>query len=422
MELDILKLLSTKDNYNKYNTLIVTDRLSEEFKLIIESLEEYFEESTTTEVDWDSFYTWYTVIKHPALSSSKSAVIKEICDRLKTMPSPTGSSALKNFSLRDHAAQIGDMAFEIVDGNPKYTLDDMDALILSCIRSQEDLSGAERDDHESSGDLLKRLGSLKHGRTFDWRLNELQTSVGPIKQGDFIIIGARPDSGKTTFLASEGTFLASQLVDDECVLWFNNEEAIERIRGRQTQAALNWTQAEILHDPVATVDAYTKALGGNIERLKVIDKTFMSINDIDRALQRNNAKIIIIDQLWKLRGFERESSSDIDRYAMLASYLRDLAKKHGPIIGTSQIDEKAEGVRYPDMGRLYNSKTAVQGEADVILMIGRDHDESPNVRFISTPKNKLSLGDPRHRNSGWAVGIDQERARFNSKIPRPPKV
>ena len=415
MELEVIKMLSLKDSYNKYITLIVTERLSPEAKEIVDSLNEYYTETGHDEVDWDEYYTWYTIVKHPTLSAVKADIIRKMCDELKVLVAPT-AAVIKFFLLRDYASQLGDMAFEIVDGNPKYTVDSLDDLVIECKRELDRADGLSVDRNVSSGDLKDRLKTLVHGKTYDWRLNELQLSLGPLKQGDFIIIGARPDSGKTTFLASESTYMAPQLDEGECILWCNNEEDVSRIRSRQVQAALNWTNEEVQKDIDVTYDEYVKAIGGDVERLVVYDNTFMSVTDIDRQIARYNPKIIIIDQLWKLRGFEKQSVSDIDRYGMIAAYLRDIAKKHGPVITTSQIDDKAEGVRYPDMGRLYNSKTAVQGEADVILMIGRDHDEPPNVRFIHAPKNKLSLGVHKFRNACWPVGLDSEHARFTSKI------
>ena len=417
MELELLKLLDTVETYNKYIPYVCLDRLSSEVKTIISSLDDYYSETLQTEVKWDEWMFWYINLKHPSLAASKVELLQDVIDKVKTLPAVT-PIVLKNFIVRDYCAQIGDVAFELTEGTGKYELEDLDDLVLACRRDVDKVEGVQANRDVSSGDLVDRLSLLSSGKTYDWRLNELQKSIGPIKRGDFIIVGARPDSGKTTFLASEATYFAPQLDDGECVLWFNNEEAIERVRSRQAQAALNWTQAEVLKDLNVTLEEYRKAIGGDLDRLVVIDKTYMSVADIDRALQRYNAKIIIIDQIWKVRGFEKTSTSDIDRYAQIATYMRDIAKKHGPVICTSQIDDKAEGVKYPDMGRLYNSKTAVQGEADVILMIGRDHDVPPHYRYIKAPKNKLTLGESKFRNAGWQVEIDQDHARFVSQIPR----
>lgn len=48
--------------------------------------------------------------------------------------------------------------------------------------------------------------------------------LGPISKGDFIILASRPDGGKTTLLSQAAVHWCTQLEDDECVLWCNNEE------------------------------------------------------------------------------------------------------------------------------------------------------------------------------------------------------
>ena len=53
------------------------------------------------------------------------------------------------------------------------------------------------------------------------------------------------------------------------------------------------------------------------------------------------------------------------------------------------MDSSAENEKTPPMNSLYGSKTGAQGEADVILMIGRTYSD-PDKRYLSTPKNKLT--------------------------------
>ena len=68
------------------------------------------------------------------------------------------------------------------------------------------------------------------------------------------------------------------------------------------------------------------------------------------------------------------------------------------------------------MGALYNSKTAVQGEADSVITIGQNPQEGADLRFLSAPKNKLSFANNEFRNAGAAVKIDKERAQLISLL------
>ena len=197
------------------------------------------------------------------------------------------------------------------------------------------------------------------------------------------------------------------------MLWCNNEESGSRIRLRQTQAALNWTREEIMKDLADSVDRFEKKVGVN--KIRVMDNTTMTIYDIEAAIEAYNPKIIFIDQVFKVGGFEKEYSG-IDRYAKLAQYVRELAKRYGPIICASQIDGTADNMKYPQMGTLYGSKTSVQGEADAILMIGQSAEEGADLRFLRAPKNKLAGAHVDFRSAGCAIKLDKERAQLISLI------
>ena len=70
------------------------------------------------------------------------------------------------------------------------------------------------------------------------------------------------------------------------------------------------------------------------------------------------------------------------------------------------------------MAQLYGSKTGIQGEADVILMIGCE-DNGQDIRYISIPKNKLPGGPrsvPGLRHGKFEVNFDHQTGRFTSNM------
>jgi hypothetical protein len=102
----------------------------------------------------------------------------------------------------------------------------------------------------------------------------------------------------------------------------------------------------------------------------------------------------------------------------LYQWARELAKTYAPVIAVSQAGGTAEGKLWLTMDDVDSSKTAKQGEADWILGIGKETDNTSNMRYLNISKNKLlgdkdSLPDLRHGNS--AVIIKPEYARFLDK-------
>ena len=231
-----------------------------------------------------------------------------------------------------------------------------------------------------------------------WRLNWLNKSLGSLRQGDFGFIFARPETGKTTFLASEMTHMITQTDGD--ILWFNNEEQGKKVAVRCYQALLGKTNKELFNDLENNANEYKERIQ---DRLKIYDFEDSSrANRIEQIIKTTNPALIIFDQVDKIKGFKA------DRYdlELKATYqwAREIAKMYAPVIAVSQAGGTAEGKLWLTMDDVDSSKTAKQGEADWILGIGKEQDNTSNMRFLNISKNKLlgdndTLPDLRHGNA-----------------------
>ena len=410
METDVLLLLSNLKSYNRFSSLIREDRLSKDIRLVYQNLLPYFEGNRKDSVDWSDLRYWIH-LKHPNLSEENAQAVDTICSSLQDSDQEPDSATVKIITARYWANQISEKAYEVGYGNG--TLEDVQELIREY--KMEVTGNDGREDGLSFVDVsVKDLLELTDNYVrYDWSIPEFNLMLGPISKGDFIIIGGRPDGGKTTILANQATHWATQLEDDECILWCNNEEGADRVKTRLLQASLGWTNDELLKNKEVTSETASKT---GYDKIKLMDNTAMTAYDIEAHIAACNPKVIIVDQIWKVGGFEKESNTSIERYAKLAQYMRGLAKKHGPVIGASQLDATAENVKYPTMASLYNSKTSVQGEADAIVTIGQSKEEGEDIRFLRAPKNKLRGAKSEFRNQGCAIRLDKERARLVSLI------
>ncbi len=246
-----------------------------------------------------------------------------------------------------------------------------------------------------------------------WRLRSLNQSLGSLRGGDFGFIFARPETGKTTFLADQGTYFTEQLDEsDGPGLWFNNEEQHKKVMLRCIQAALGLSMQEIAKD-----------IKGYEEQYKRITKDKLKLPNFDTTHKREMEAIckdvkpsfIIIDQVSKVRGFNNDRE-DL-RLGAAFEWARDLAKEFDcPVIGVNQADGSGEGKKYLDMSNVANSKTAVQAEADFILGIGKSNDQGFElIRHMNISKNKL-MGDedsnPAMRHGKFDCLIQPELARY----------
>ena len=231
-----------------------------------------------------------------------------------------------------------------------------------------------------------------------WRLDWLNKSLGSLRKGDFGFIFARPETGKTTFLASEMTHMVSQTDGD--ILWFNNEEQGKKVAVRCFQALFGLTNKELFDDRENNANEYKQKVGS---RIKIYDyEDSSSTSRIESIIKETNPSLIIFDQIDKVRGFKS------DRYDLelkkLYQWAREMAKIHAPVIAVSQAGGTGEGKVWLTMDDVDSSKTAKQGEADWILGIGKEQDNTSNMRFLNISKNKLlsdndTLPDLRHGNA-----------------------
>lgn len=243
----------------------------------------------------------------------------------------------------------------------------------------------------------------------NWRLKSLRRSLGPLRKGDMGFIFARPETGKTTFLASEVTWMAGQ-GDDSPVLWFNNEEQGDKVGLRCYSACLGAPIEQVL----ANMERARKVFHERTKRcIKIRDDAGITRKTIEQFCRKYKPKLIVVDQLDKVKGFAADREDLL--LGAIYQWSRELSKEFAPLIGVSQSDGSGEGIKYLTMGNVANAKTAKQAEADWILGIGVSYSDPPNLRGISICKNKLIGGEETQhdwRHGKWDVLIRPEIARY----------
>ena len=153
-----------------------------------------------------------------------------------------------------------------------------------------------------------------------WRLDWLNKSLGSLRKGDFGFIFARPETGKTTFLASEMTHMVSQTDGD--ILWFNNEEQGKKVAVRCFQALFGLTNKELFKEKEINADEYRQRVGNKIKIYDYEDSS--NIKRIEQVIQSTNPSLIIFDQIDKVKGFKNERN-DLQLKA-LYQWAREIAK------------------------------------------------------------------------------------------------
>lgn len=247
-----------------------------------------------------------------------------------------------------------------------------------------------------------------------WRLDCLNKSLGSLRQGDFGFVFARPETGKTTFLADQSTYMMTQT--DAPVIWFNNEEEHRKVKLRAIQSHFGITLTELL----GNLERYNKEFNAKYQgRFLIPNANFeLTKSNIERLVEKVKPGLIIYDQIDKIKGFKADRDDLV--YGYIYQWARDLAKAYCPSVGVCQADGTAEGQKWLTMAHVANAKTSKQAEADWILGIGKTHEESAEyIRYFNISKNKL-YGDKDTieslRHGRMEVLLEPVRARYKDIV------
>ena len=305
---------------------------------------------------------------------------------LKLIQSILAHKKLKEISLA---------AYDVTEG--KLDQEKMKSLLEDYLQQTEEQEKGETFDfisddlEELAHDTIKKPG-------LRWRLTALNQMLGSLRKGDFGFIFARPETGKTTFLASETTFMSEQLgADDGPVIWFNNEEQGNKVKLRCYQAALGLNMTQLFSNLKGNRDAYMAKTNG---KHKIFDAGIIHKSTVEQVCKQFKPSLVIFDQIDKITGFNNDRE-DL-RLGQIYQWARELAKEYCPVIAVCQADGTGEGQKWLTMANVANAKTSKQAEADWIVGIGKIADAGyENLRFLHASKNKLmgdedTLPDMRH--------------------------
>jgi replicative DNA helicase len=235
-------------------------------------------------------------------------------------------------------------------------------------------------------------------------------------------LAARPDKGKTTEMASELTFMAPQVDvvypgEERVILWFNNEGPGRRIVQRNYQAALNCTISELiqLSETGVIKEEYLKACGGR-DVIKVMDVHDFWSHEIEDIIRQYKPAIIVFDMVDNIKfggGLSNGGQRTDQILEAMYQWARLIGVKYDSVVlATSQVSADGDGLTFPTLSMLKDSKTGKQGAADFIITMGAVNDPQYEMsRWIGMTKNKLQReGAPKSCNQ--EVIFDPERARL----------
>ena len=414
-DIDVLTAVSNKDTYNRFKEHVKKHNVSKITLDIFNVLGEYWDNyPARTDISFSEFKTFYFIVRGKKIKDP--SIIEAAFDNLKaSLDEPTRpivKDILAKLIETDYATRIYDVCLGIGTGKGG----DLTSIEPMLNEYKKEIGASVDKEDVFVRPSLSYISSIVATGGLSWRLPELNVSLGPLRKGDFVIIAARPETGKTTFTASEASYMMTQLQPDEHVIWINNEEASNKVMMRVIQAYHGVTTGELMSD-TANYEREFTSNGGDRFLVLDDDSGVKTVNKIAALFAEFKPGLIIFDQLDKVHGFKQDRE-DL-RIGQLYEWARDVAKEYCPVIAISQVDGTGEGEKWIQMNQLRGSKTDKIGEADAIITIGKSNEPAMDLqRFIHVPKNKLFGGKDSleaHRHGCFEVEIEPAKARYISK-------
>lgn len=440
LDITVLRLLKYRERYDRLSRSVPKGALAPLTAELLGDFGVFFREfADAKRIEHGPFLTWYRGFRHPNMKDESFVLYKAVIEKAMEDVSPELEAGLmERLVAADTAARVTTLLEKWNSGEEvdlyaelRRNIEHFESQVDRKVKNPQVLDPIE--------DLLK---AEENDTGLHWRLPCLNRHIKPLRGGDFVVVAARPDKGKTTFCASELTFMAPQVDqlypgENRSILWFNNEGPGKKIITRNFQAALGATTEELVAlsntpaDPAWNVkhgrdyktavrQKYAEALGGRPGVLRVFDIHDMWNHEVEDLMKLHKPALVLFDMVDNIK-FGGDTNNNGQRTDQLLEAMYQWARLMGvkydcAVMATSQVSADGDGQSYPTLGQLKDSKTGKQGAADVIITIGALNDPVlENSRYIGTTKNKLVRTGKRGSPS-QEVFFDSQRGRYKEAV------
>ena len=386
MELALLKTLLTRDFYNRHKGIKCPDKIfSKDVRKIKQALDTAMEvyEGDLTVADLNAVFNRMNASMTTATRGAYDDLFKRlgITEPIKEEIAQDTLSQLFQQHVGDRVANLG---FDFVNGT-ENSLEPLRRLLEDY---KDDFTPNLRVDwDDNSLDTVLEATLLES----KWRFNisSLTRRVEGVSGGHLVLVGARPNTGKTSFHASllagpEG--FAHQ--GAKCII-LCNEEAYTRVAARYISASANMTMKEVRENKALAHKRYEPIRKNVLFK----DSTGKNMSWVEAVVKQEKPDVVVLDMGDKFADVSSERS-DITLKAA-AIHARNIAKQYDCcVIWMSQLSAEAEGKADLNQSMMEGSKTGKAAEADLMILIGKTQqaegeDEDP-VRYLNLAKNKLN--------------------------------
>ena len=388
MELSLIRSLMDKEFYDEHRGSRCPDRLfSKDVRKIKQSIDSAMDryERTVTPAEFEALFMannpTLTTAQRQAYSALFHTVAKE-----QPMGSDIAQEVLSKLFQQVIGEDIANLGFDYVNGS-KTSLEPLRQMLE---QYGDDFTPNLRIEWEDIDlDTIIAMTDLESQWTFN--IPTLTRKVEGVNAGHLIEVGARPNTGKTSFHASLVAGPNGFAWQGAKVVVLCNEEGYHRVAHRYITAATGMDKHEIVKHRQKAMEIFAKIR----PNIMFKDATGRDMNWVESVCKSYKPDIVILDmgdKFSRMAGFSRPDES-LKANAIQA---RQIAKQQDcAVFYMSQLSAEAEGKVVLNQAMMEGSRTGKAAEADLMIMISKNptvegQEEEDNQRHINIVKNKLS--------------------------------
>ena len=387
MELALVKTLLNRDFYDRHKGIKCPDKIfTKDVRKIKQSLDAAMEAYEYVDLTVADLYAVFNRMNASMTTATRGAyddLFKrlEIVEPIKEEIAQDTLSQMFQQYVGDQVANLG---FDFVNGT-ESSLEPLRKLLEDF---KDDFTPNLRVDWDDNS-LDTILDATLLESRFKFNIGSLARRVEGVSGGHLVLVGARPNTGKTSFHASllagaEG--FAHQ--GAKCIV-LCNEEAYTRVAARYISASANMTMTEVRENKALAHKRY-ESIRKNV---MFKDSTGKNMAWVEAVVKQEKPDIVVLDMGDKCADISSERSDITLKTA--AIHARNIAKQYDCcVIWMSQLSAEAEGKADLNQAMMEGSKTGKAAEADLMILIGKTQqaegeDEDP-IRYLNLAKNKLN--------------------------------
>ena len=388
MELSLIRSLMDKSFYDDHRGAKCPDRLfSKDVRKIKQTIDKAMDTYSRT-VSPDEVEALF-MSDNPTLTTAQKQAYASLFASVKnenTMGNDIAQEVLSKLFRQVIGEDVANIGFDMVNGDAN-TLESLRNLLE--MYNDDFIPNMNIEWDDITIETLMAKAELEARWTFN--ISPLTRRVEGVSGGQLIEVGARPNTGKTSFhaslIAAPGGFAHQGA---KCII-LCNEEPTHRVGARYLTAAAGMSAREVRENMSKAQALYAPVM----QNIKIKDAGGRDMTWVESVCKSYNPDVLVLDMGDKF-GVAGSYAREDQALAACAIYARQIAKTYDcAVFYMSQLSAEAEGRTTLNQSMMQGSRTGKAAEADLMLLIGKaasvegQEEESP-LRHINIVKNKLN--------------------------------